>query len=75
MKELSHIFKEVVYLSGDNSYEEIFDIAEAIISKIDTLVVSISPVVKFEKQLQSLNTVESAREPLPRENNRKGPKS
>lgn len=62
------MFKEVKYASGESSYEEIFDLAEVVEQKIDTVVVSISPVVKFEKQLQSLNTVESAREPLSRDN-------
>jgi hypothetical protein len=56
----------VVYLSGENQYEEIFDIAEAVVDKVKTLVVSISPVVK--KELTShLHSVESVREPIPRE--------
>ena len=65
MKELSHIFKEVVYLSGENQYVELFDIAEAIVAKVNVLVVSISPVVKKEL-VSHMNSIESLK-PMSRE--------
>ena len=67
MKQLSHIFKEITRGSHERRFEEIFDLAQVVEQNIDVVVVSISPIVKFEKHAQPLDTVASAREPLSRD--------
>ena len=67
VKQLSHIFKEITRGSHERRFEEIFDLAQVVEQNIDVVVVSISPIVKFEKHAQPLDTVASAREPLSRD--------